>query len=68
MNGNDAWKRRAYLTGAAIGLCVGLLAAFLYVRSADEKGDGAPRINTMEALRLGAALIGLLRQIATLSK
>lgn len=69
MSANDSnWKRRAYLTGALVGLCVGVLAAYLFVRSADEKGAEKPRVNTMEAIRLGAATIGLLRQIAALGR
>lgn len=65
-NSASNWKRNAYVVGAALGLVTGVLGAYLFVRAADEKGNSPPRISTLEAIRLGAATIGLIRQIATL--
>ncbi|MCZ7544421.1 MAG: hypothetical protein M5R40_13230 [Anaerolineae bacterium] len=62
------WKQRTYITGAVAGLVVGVLAAYLFIRAADENGHGTPKVNTMDAIRLSATTIGLLRQIATLGR
>jgi hypothetical protein len=61
------WKMRTYLAGAAAGLIIGLLSAYFFARASEENGKESPaRIRTMDALKLGVALLGILRQITDL--
>lgn len=63
----DTWKRQAYLIGAFAGVVLGLLAAYLFVRAANEGDSENPgRIKTGDAMRLTLAVLGLIRQIAEL--
>lgn len=66
----QSWKRSTYMTGAALGLVIGLLAAYLFARTAEENpAQPRPnRIQTMDALKLALALLGLIRQVAELGK
>lgn len=69
MNSNDNnWKTVTYLTGATIGLVVGLAAAHFYTRAAEENGEaGVPaRIETGDAFKIGLAAVALVRQISAL--
>ncbi len=61
-----SWKTQNLIIGALIGLALGLLAAYLYVRAAGENDHAAEpkKIATMDALKLGLAAMGLIRQIA----
>ncbi|HML24693.1 MAG TPA: hypothetical protein PKD09_23770 [Aggregatilinea sp.] len=62
------WKGRSYLLGAIGGLALGLLSAYLFVRSTEDKGKPEPsRIGTMDVVRLGVALLAIARQIADLA-
>lgn len=61
------WKNKAYLTGGMMGLTVGLIAAYLYVRVADENGAQNPgQIKTMDIIGLAVAMLALIRQITDL--
>jgi hypothetical protein len=62
------WKTRAYLIGAAIGLLLGLLSAYLYVRASEEdiNQSGAKKVKTGDAMKLTLSVLGLVRQIAEL--
>jgi hypothetical protein len=63
---ND-WKPRVYLSGGLFGLLVGLMAAYFYARASEESAPDQPsRIKTMDALKLGVALLALVRQITDL--
>lgn len=66
-NGNS-WKNITYLAGAALGLVIGLTAAHMYARAAEEHGQaGLPaKIDTGEAFRIGLAAVALIRQISAL--
>ncbi len=62
------WKGRTYLLGSIGGLALGLLAAHLFIRATEDKGKPAPnRIGTMDVVRLGVALLAIIRQIADLA-
>jgi hypothetical protein len=64
----EAWSPgRTYMIGALGGLLVGALAAYLYVRSANEHNTAPPKVKTSEAIKLAVAVITLMRQIAALS-
>jgi hypothetical protein len=65
---DSAWKTITYVTGAALGLVMGLAAAHLYARTAEENGEaGSPvRIETGDALKIGLAAVALVRQVSSL--
>jgi hypothetical protein len=66
---DNNWKTTTYALGGAIGLFLGLGAAYLYTRAAVENNDGKPpsRIATADAFRLSLSAIALLRQISDLA-
>lgn len=64
----SSWKNRTYLMGAGLGLVIGLLSAYLFVRATEDNAKIEPkRIGTMDALRLGVALLAIVRQITDLA-
>ncbi len=65
---HGTWKTVTYLTGAAVGLVMGLAAAHMYARTAEENGEaGTPvRIETGDALKIGMAAMALVRQVSSL--
>jgi hypothetical protein len=64
----EAWSPgRTYVIGALGGLLIGAMAAYLYVRSANEHGSAPPKVKTSEAIKLAVAVITLMRQIAALN-
>lgn len=60
------WRARTLLTGGIVGSLLGVAAAYLYVRAAEESSeDGTPRrLPTREAVRMGMSLLAMVRQIA----
>jgi hypothetical protein len=60
------WKTKAYIIGAVGGALVGLGTAFLLARSSDERGGEPPDVSTGDFLKVGVAVIGLVRGIASL--
>ena len=63
---DNSWKTKTYLIGGVAGLLIGLGTAFLLIRSSDERVGGPPEVSTMDALKVGVAVIGLVRGIAAL--
>ena len=62
------WKNKALLLGGFFGALAGLGAALLYIRSVEDSGEGQPRrIGTGEALKLGMATLGLIKQVSKLA-
>ncbi len=59
------WRTRAYVVGGLVGAIVGIGAAYLYVNAAESQED-APDLKPGEAVGIGLAVLGLLRQIAGL--
>lgn len=62
---NLNWRTRAMLAGGAVGALLGVVAAYVYVNSVD-KNDEVPDLNPAEAVAIGLAVLGVLRQIAAL--
>jgi hypothetical protein len=63
-------KTVTYVAGGALGLLVGLAAAHMYARTAEEQyGEvTAPQtIDTGDAFKIGLALVALVRQISDLA-
>ncbi|MGD9099352.1 MAG: hypothetical protein PVF45_02650 [Anaerolineae bacterium] len=62
------WKNKALLVGVIVGALAGLGSALLYIRSVEDAGVEEPeRIGTGDALKLGIALFGLIKQISSLA-
>jgi gas vesicle protein len=70
MNSED-WKSRTMLFGGLLGALAGVLAALLYIRSAESSGTaqrGRPRIAPRSAIDVGVGLMNVLGQIADLAE
>lgn len=72
MSGNEielasekTWKWRTLTIGAVIGALAGLTAAYLLVQRAENEG-GTPKLSAGEGVKLGALVLGLLRQVSQL--
>jgi hypothetical protein len=63
---DNSWKTKTYIIGAVAGALLGLGTAFLLARSSDERSGGPPEVSTMDALKIGIGIIGLVRGIASL--
>jgi hypothetical protein len=62
------WKNKTLLVGIIVGALAGLGSALLYIRSVEDLGVEAPeRIGTGDALKLGIALFGLIKQVTSLA-
>jgi hypothetical protein len=61
------WRTQAMLVGAVAGALLGVLAARLYITSVEEdaalKGE-TPRLNLAQAVPIGVAVLGVLRQLS----
>ncbi|PMB48317.1 hypothetical protein CEN41_01940 [Fischerella thermalis CCMEE 5330] len=70
VNRDDSWKSRTYIMGLILGAAIGLMSAYLFVRSAEENPEtGRPEpIQTGTLITLLLAILGLMRQIAESGK
>ncbi|MBN1428616.1 MAG: hypothetical protein JXB07_09525 [Anaerolineae bacterium] len=67
----EGWRSRTMLMGGLIGAVLGLLSAYLYVRSAEEAhdpGEAPEAPETRDAVKLGVALLAIVRTIAEWGK
>jgi hypothetical protein len=63
----DAWRKRVMVIGGLIGSLLGVAAAYLFIRAAEESGEGSPeRVATGDAVKVGVSVMSLVRQIAEL--
>lgn len=60
------WKVNTIIIGGIVGALTGLGAAYLMVRSAEEKGDKIS-MSSGKGLKIGVLLAGLVRSIMNLS-
>lgn len=61
------FKRKAMLIGVIGGALVGLVAANVFVKAAeDETEDGELSITPAKGLQIGVLVLGLLRQLSNL--
>jgi hypothetical protein len=58
-------RPKVLIAGAAIGLTIGLLSAYLYLRHIEEEGREA-KLTVGDGVRLGVTVVGLLRTISQL--
>ena len=66
------WKTKALLGGGAIGLLVGLITAWLYVRSADVVEDRRgnvqlPAVQSTDLVRIAVSVVSVMRTIVGLA-
>jgi hypothetical protein len=55
------------IIGGLVGSLLGVAAAYLFVRAAEESGESGPeRIATGDAVKVGISVMSLVRQIAEL--
>jgi len=59
------WKPRVLMISGGVGLLLGLLAGFLFIRMSEE-GGGPAKISTGNVLKLAVASVGVVRQAAQL--
>jgi gas vesicle protein len=65
MESNSNWKRNALIFGAVIGAVVGVVAANMLVKEAEEN-DNESALTPAKGMQLGMLILGLLRQITSL--
>ncbi|MBN1318819.1 MAG: hypothetical protein JXA42_25285 [Anaerolineales bacterium] len=63
---SDNWKPKVLFIGGTIGLILGLVAGFLFIKLAEE-GNGPKKIPTGNLIKLAIASIGVVRQAAQLA-
>jgi hypothetical protein len=64
---DNSWKIQALVVGGAVGALVGLGAAYLLTKRADQKGTQLA-ISPGKGVQLGVLLAGLLRSILSLGE
>jgi hypothetical protein len=67
MENGENWKLRTLMLGALLGAVTGLGAAYLLVRRSEAIGV-RPKLGAGEGFRLGALVLGLLRQVGQLGE
>lgn len=65
MENNSTNKRNALLVGGIIGALVGVVAANMLVKEAEE-GDNPEGLTTAKGFQIGMLVLGLLRQLTNL--
>jgi len=64
---DNSWKLRTLLIGGTIGALVGVGAAFLLTKRAEQKGQSLA-ITPVKGVQLGVMVAGLLRSILSLGE
>jgi hypothetical protein len=64
---DSSWKFKTLLIGGAIGALVGVGAAFLLTKRAEQKGQTLA-ITPVKGVQLGVMLAGLMRSILSLGE
>lgn len=62
---DNSWKLKTLLIGGALGALVGVGAAFLLTKRAEQKGQSLA-ITPVKGVQLGVMLAGLMRSILSL--
>jgi hypothetical protein len=60
------YRIRVLAIGAVLGAAVGLLSAYLYLQNLEE--DETPNVTAGQGVKIGVLLLGLVRNIADLSR
>ena len=64
---DNSWKLKTMLIGGGIGALVGVCAAFLLTKRAEQKGQSLS-ITPVKGVQLGVMLAGLMRSILSLGE
>ena len=64
---DNSWKLKTLLIGGALGALVGVSAAFLLVKRAEQRGQSLA-ITPVKGVQLGVMLAGLMRSILSLGE
>jgi hypothetical protein len=67
MSKNESWKNKILIVGGLVGALVGVGAAFLYIRTAEEAG-GRREISPGQVLKLAVSALGMIRQASQLAE
>ena len=65
--GADNWKIKIMVVGAVLGAVLGAGAAMLLIQRAEGE-DGKVNVSAGDGLKIGATVIALLRQVASLGE
>ena len=66
---NSTFKRNAMLVGGLGGAVIGLLAAIIFVKTAEDEAhenDSEISLTPAKGLQIGMLVVGLLRQLSSL--
>ena len=65
----ESWQTRTLMIGGLLGAVLGILSAYLYIRSAQAAGeDSPPPPETKDAVKLGMSLLSIIRSVAELGR
>lgn len=67
----SSWQTKVYGLAVGVGAVVGVVAAYFYMRAADEDTSGyghEHRATTTELASIGLAIVAILRQVAELGR
>ena len=64
---DNSWKLKTLLIGGALGALMGVSAAFLLTKRAEQKGQSLA-ITPVKGVQLGVMLAGLMRSILSLGE
>jgi hypothetical protein len=67
MDNNQNWVVRTLVIGGVLGALIGVGAAYILVKRAEEAGEN-PQLSTGEGVQLGLGVLGLLRLISSANK
>ncbi len=62
----ENWKQRLLLMGVIGGAALGAVTAYLLIRTAEDAGNGPPRLATSDLIKALVATVGTVRGIAAL--
>jgi hypothetical protein len=65
MSKNESWKNKILIVGGLVGVLLGVGAAFIYIRTAEEAG-GPREVSPSQVLKLAVAALGVVRQASQL--
>jgi hypothetical protein len=63
---DENWKPRVIMISTGAGALTGFLAGYLLSRTAEEQGTYAPKIATLDVVRVAIAAFGIVRAVAAL--